>query len=950
MIEKQNQGIHKDLSEIIKGDLLFTDIDRVLYSTDASLYKMKPEGIVIPEDIDDVVETVKYCQSHNIPITPRGSGSGLAGSAINKGIILDFVPKMNEILELNGKNKTVRVQPGAFQTFLNNELSRYDLFFPPNPSSADYCSIGGMVACNSSGGKSVKYGSTKKYVESLKLVLFNGDVVDTHIYKVDDPDFQKLLKEKSEWGRINREIFQLCSNFSEIIEEYTPNVAKNCSGYDLRETLRDGVFDINKVIVGSEGTLAIIVEALLKLAPVPVAKRSAMLFFETLEDGGRGIIEILKFKPSTCEIMAGDFIELVKKDRPEVADFMPDKAGTALLLEFEGFSDEDLTTQMENCVDHLKKMNLLLDVKIAESNEDQANLWSMRKAALPIIYNRPGLSSPITFVEDCTVHPEKLPFYIRGIFEIFEKHRVESTAYGHAGDGNIHTRPLLDLRKQEDVDKLEPIAKDVYELAHTLGATFSGEHGDGILRTMFLPDLFGPLYDVFLDLKKIMDPRSIMNPGKILNEKRSLFPEHQRMGGGNYKVHLTETRIDEEEVRHNLEKCHGCSQCRTFCPVVLASNKEKALPRAKNNLARSVIYGDLKGKEHLLSAEIKEILDLCYNCKTCLHQCPTQVDTGLVMQHLKNNYYEKKSHTIGETLISNASFLGKAAVAFNPLSNFMLKLKPVRSVMKTFIGLSSEIPLPAYAMKSLKHTASEKAVHGQDDKKIAFFTGCTAKYNDRDEGHAFIRIMEYLGYEVLVPDQKCCGLAKLGLGNYKGAEKSINYNTDQFLKVVNDGYTPVTTCPSCHFMMAEGAASVVNNESVEIVGEKFREATDFLYEILSSGDHKFNLKPINKKLAYKNACHAKETGSGTKKLLNMIPDLDVVAWYDQCCGMGGTFGMKSKHYEKASDIAVPMSEHLNSGGADIQSTSCGACAVQVENHTKQVAVHPLVLLGESLGV
>ena len=630
---KYNQEIHKDLSEVIKGDLLFSDLDMVLYSTDASLYKMKPEGVVIPEDINDVVETVKYCRSHKLPVTPRGSGSGLAGSAINKGIILDFVPKMNEILALNSKTrtKTVRVQPGIFQTFLNNELNKYDLFFPPNPSSADYCTIGGMVACNSSGGKSVKYGSTKKYVESLKLVLFNGDVVDTHIFKTDDPEFLNLLEEDSQWGRINREIYQLCIDHADIIEEFTPNVAKNCSGYDLRETLRDGIFDINKAIVGSEGTLAIVVEALLNLAPVPIAKRSAMLFFETLEDGGRGIIEILKFKPSTCEIMAGDFIELVKQDRPEVAGFMPDKVGTALLLEFEGFSDDDLSSQMKSCVDHLKSLNLLLDVKIAVDKEDQVKLWSMRKAALPIIYNRPGLDTPVTFVEDCTVHPEKLPYYIRGIFEIFEKHGVESTAYGHAGDGNIHTRPLMNLRKKEDVDKLEPIAKDVYELARTLGATFSGEHGDGILRTMFLPELFRPLYDVFLDLKKIMDPESIMNPGKILNEKRSLFPELQRMGGGEYTVRPTETRIDEEQVRHNLEKCHGCSQCRTFCPVVLASNKEKALPRAKNNLARSVIYGDLKGQENLLSSDIKEMLDLCYNCKTCLHECPTHVDTGLVM-------------------------------------------------------------------------------------------------------------------------------------------------------------------------------------------------------------------------------------------------------------------------------------------------------------------------------
>ena len=289
-------------------------------------------------------------------------------------------------------------------------------------------------------------------------------------------------------------------------------------------------------------------------------------------------------------------------------------------------------------------------------------------------------------------------------------------------------------------------------------------------------------------------------------------------------------------------------------------------------------------------------------------------------------------------------------MTFNPLSNYMLKLKPVRFIMNSLIGLSPEIPLPAYANHSLKHNKGDKTVQKDNDKKVAFFTGCTAKYNDRGEGYAFIKIMEHLGYDVIVPDQKCCGLAKLGLGNYKGAEKSISYNTEQFSQLVNDGYIPVTTCPSCHFMMAEGAASIVKNDQVTQLGDKFREATDLLHEILSANENLLELKPLKKTIAYKNACHAKETGVGTRNLLNMIPELEVVAWYDQCCGMGGTFGMKSKYYDKASEIAVPMGESLKNSNADLQSTSCGACAVQVENHTDQVAVHPLVLLQHSLGI
>ncbi len=367
----KHQKAKIDLKDIISGQVEFGELERVLYSTDASLFKIKPAGIVIPKTIEDVSETVKYCRREGIPITPRGSGSGLAGSAINTGIIIDFVPFMNSILEVNMLEQTSTVQPGVFQTYLNNELSKNGLFFPPNPSSADYCTIGGMIACNSSGGKSVKYGSTKRYVESLTLVLFNGEVVKTRKFREDDPDFITFINEESEWSRINREVYHLCLENKKTILDYTPDVAKNCSGYDLKETLIDGVFNINKVITGSEGTLGIIVEAVLGLAPIPEKKQSAMLFFDTLELGAKGVVEILKFQPSTCEIMAKDFIRLVKEDRPEVADFMPDKVGTALLLEFEGQSEKELTQQMNACIDHLMKKQLLLNVKIAVDKSDQ---------------------------------------------------------------------------------------------------------------------------------------------------------------------------------------------------------------------------------------------------------------------------------------------------------------------------------------------------------------------------------------------------------------------------------------------------------------------------------------------------------------------------------------------------------------------------------------------------
>ena len=817
--------IQAELRDQVAGELRFSKNDRILYSTDSSIFKVEPTGVVIPGSTEDVANVVRYCHENKIPITARGAGSGLAGGAINTGVIIDITKYMNRTLEINDDENWVRVQPGICQGPLNGQLKEYGKFFPPNPSSSDYCTIGGMIANNASGGKSVKYGFTKDYVRSMELVLHNGDVVRTRIFKEDDPEFKALLEEDSEWGRINREFYELCKTHSGTIEEHTPKVIKNCCGYNLKETLKDGVFDINKLIVGSEGTLAIVTEATLGIAPLPKAKQSAMLFFTTLERGGKAIGEILKFHPSTCEIMAADFINLVKEDRPEVAKFMPEEVGTALLLEFEGDTGQEVSDQMQKCVDHLTEMDLLLDSKVATDAGDQAKLWAMRKAALPLIYNRPGLLMPVTFVEDCTIPPARLPEYINGIFKIFDKHEVTATAYGHAGDGNIHTRPLMNLRLQEYVDKLVPIADEVYTLALSLGATFSGEHGDGRLRAQFLPRLFGPLWDVFKELKQIWDPDGMMNPDRIISNEESPLTTHHRMGNGDYHVVPTRTMIDLEEVRVNLEKCHGCGKCRTFCPMVEAVYDEAALPRAMVIMARALIYGELTD---LTSAEIKEMLDLCYNCKTCKLECPTHVDTGLVLQHLRNHYFEHKGAKMGEKMLANAESLGKKAVLFNPLSNGMMNLGFSRFMMEKTMGIARERYLPRFARKALRKKMPS-IIPGTNGGKIAYFTGCFANYNEVEDGYAFLKIMERMGYEIIIPQQQCCGMAKVGgLGDYKGAKKAIRANVESLKQAVDQGYIPVTACPSCYHLLKEEMLELDGGEDTKAVAAAMREATDLL--------------------------------------------------------------------------------------------------------------------------
>ena len=943
--------IQAELSDKLEGELRFSQFDRVLYSTDSSIFKIDPAGVVIPKTTNDVVEVVKYCHTNKIPITARGAGSGLAGSAINTGIIIDFTKYMNRVLEVNDGENWVKVQPGVCQGPLNAQLKPYDKFFPPNPSSSDYCTIGGMIGNNASGGKSVKYGFTKDYVQTMELVLHNGEVVRTKIYKEDDPEFKALLKEDSEWGRINRELYNLCKDNAQTIEDNTPKIPKNCCGYNLKETLQDGVFNINKVIIGSEGTLAIVTEATLGIARLPKAKQSAMLFFTTLERGGEAIHHILEFGPSTCEIMAADFINLVKEDRPEVATFMPDEVGTALLLEFEGENEAEVSEKMQKCVDHLRKVDLLLDAKIATDASDQAKLWAMRKAALPLIYNRPGVKMPVTFVEDCTIPPARLPEYINGVFAIFKKYGVDATAYGHAGDGNIHTRPLMNLRKQEYVDKLVPIADEVYTLAASLGATFSGEHGDGHLRAQFLPRLFGPLWETFKELKAIMDPDGVMNPDRIISTEESPLTTHHRMGNGNYRVVPTQTMVDLEEVRINLEKCHGCGKCRTFCPMVDAVYDEMALPRGKINLARALVYGELDPASNLATKEIKELLDLCYNCKTCLLDCPTHVDTGLILSHLRNYYFDHKGAKWGEKKLADADKLSRLAMRA-PLSNKATQWGFARFFMDKIMGVAPGRYMPPFAKKELRKVMP-KHIPGRGAGKIAYFTGCYANFNEVQDGYALLKILEHLGYEVIIPEQRCCGLAKqAGIGNYKGAMKdNIAHNVASLKTAVDQGYTVLTACPSCYHMLKEEMLELDKSAEAKTVAGSIREATDFLWELVQQGKLK-DLGELKLKVAYKNPCHANASGikESALNLLKAIPGVDLVTDYDTCCGMAGTYGMKTKNYDRSMTIAEPMTKALLEAQADEYCTTCGTCTIQMVQGLDRPVISPLLLVARSLGL
>jgi FAD/FMN-containing dehydrogenase len=507
-------AIERDLRSLLRGDVEFDAVTRLLYATDGGLYQIEPLGVVSPRDTEDVLRLVEYASEHSLPLVPRGSGSGLAGAAVGAGIQVDFTRYMNQILEFAPDGSWVRVQPGLVMGVLNAAAKGYGTFFAPNPSSENYCSLGGMMANNSSGGRSVAYGGTKDHVLAAQLVLAGGELFEARSYQVEDPELAELTSAGSRAGRAFAALLPLLEHKRAAITSSMPRVMKNCSGYRVEQVLKEDRADLHSLFIGSEGTLGLITEATLNLVPLPGRRAIGMAYFPSVFDAGQAVHPILELEPTSLEIMDSNFLSFVRKHNARLDDMLPPGVDTALLVEFEATDDAQLEQQLRS-LEGLLAGGAALQVKRALDPVEQRQLWAIRQAAVPLLQKLPGPRRIAEFIEDVTVHPEVLAQYMSTLDGILKRHGVECVMYGHAGDGNIHTRPLLDLKDGGDLRLMQQIMDEVVDVVLDLKGTPSGEHGDGWVRTPYIPRVYGSeVYGVFQAVKQAFDPDGIMNPGK----------------------------------------------------------------------------------------------------------------------------------------------------------------------------------------------------------------------------------------------------------------------------------------------------------------------------------------------------------------------------------------------------------------------------------------------------
>lgn len=950
MKKQKLKKIERDLKSLIRGESFFDDYHRILYSTAACIFQVMPFGVVLPFDEEDVTKLIQYARENGIPLTARGAGSGVAGQTVNSGIIVDFSKFMNKIIEIDPDANFVKVQPGVVCDQLNLKLKTYGKFFPPDPSSGPFCTIGGMIGNNAGGPHSLLYSSMKDNMESVRGITSGGVLLETSPFRFHS------LGESPVQGKDHKDFClryaRILNGKETLLEAWKPQVNRNASGYNIFDSFQkngsqEGQVDLGKLIVGSEGTLCMVTEAILKIRDLPAKRGTALCLFSRLEKAGDAVIEILNFSPSCLEIMDHTLLTIIKEEDPEMRAALPEECSAVLILEMDGEDPEEVDSRLDDVRSLLLKKNLAFEFKKALTTSEQEKLWKIRKSASPILSSKEGIRRNTRFVEDASVLPERLPEFISGMRRIISKYEFQTAIFGHAGDSNIHVNPLLNQMDPDDLDNMERIADEATDLVLSLKGSLTGEHGDGRLRSSYLPKMFGPLYDIFEEVKNLFDPAHLLNPGIKVGWVNRSITSNLRYGK-NYQRIATGSPLDVNSWQIEVEKCHGCGTCRQYCPVFLATGDERATPRGKANLLRAAISQNLDW-ESLFDREFKEIIDLCFNCGLCHTQCPTKIKIPEISRIAKDIYSEKNGFDRATFILNRSSILSRLSSAFASISNTALKSRWMRKAGEILTGISSSISLAEFSNQPMERS-QEMLSLSTGNKKVAYFYGCFANFNDPEgEGRGTIEVLKRNGFDVYMPPQACCGIAGLSNGDTRSVIPDAQFNVETLSSCVDQGFDVIYSAPSCGMAIVDEYPELLKTEEAKKVAEHCLEIHEFLKILKGKGELNEQFGEVHEKIAYHNPCHleARNMGSETLEILRMIPGLEIVEIEDSCCGMAGTFGMKSKNRELSLEIGKPLFEGIKASGVPAVATGCGTCNIQIKNATGKKIIHPITLIANS---
>ncbi len=1042
-MDPQRHRIQEDLRGLVAGTVLCDDVTLQQYSSDASIFQMRPLGVVRPSHHEDVVAVMKYADQNSIPVTARGAGSGLAGEAIGHGLVIDFSHSMCGITSVG--RDTVTVQPGVVLANLNRHLAKYGRIFGPDPATRSFSTIGSSIARDAAGSHWLDFGSTGDKVVHLRLVLADGTSIEVGTTATDRNTEHRQSK------------FLMQSSVASCLQRYQALIQREsresqAAGYRFQGIDLQCEIDLLPLIIGSEGTLALITEATLATDPWVSHRGVVLLFFSKITDAAKVSCQLAKQDITACDLLDRRLLSIARESDARYADMIPVAAEAMLLVEAK---DNDLNTLMEklkNVVSSAQdQLAQNLPNFITTDDEKRDLCWRLVRRIIPTLYRLRGSTRAIPYVEDILVPPRNLEQFLIMAQDLFNQHQITTSVFAHAAQSRIHLRPFIDITNRKQMELLVRLTEQLYSNVWHLGGTVGAHGGLGLARTPYLRSQAGSLYPILSEIKRIFDPKYILNPGKIIQNRtgthldfvRSVVPQavsfldatqasdsqvmvkldqingldvsfqndendpdnlkqaslqasfdspigsrddgegsevekrkiaihsgtvapnspHLRTASPTRALNVLQPELqwDSGSLMQATRNCNGCGRCRTegsierMCPMFRADNSEEASPRAKANLLRAVMTGELEPNV-LTSEEIKAVTDTCFNCHQCRVDCPASVDIPKIVNEMRAHYWATNGLSLSERLLNRLDLLFRVASLSPTLTNFLVTQNWSRWILAKVFGIAANRKLPKFHGRTFLSWARRRRLDkaaDQSNRKVVLFVDAFVNWNDSELGRALVCILEHNGIAVSVPqNQKISGLSLISAGAVGPARKIAQANVSILAELVREGAQVVTSEPAAALAIKHEYQHILSDPDAKLVADNTFEATEFLWKLHQEGKLNTDFRPTPITIAHHLPCHQRATVEGNPgiDLLRLIPELEVVSVEKGCSGMAGMFGVFEKNYWRSLKIGHELIREIRKPIFLAGTTECSSCRIQMEQGASKPTVHPIKILARAYGL
>ena len=948
-------------------DARFDNLTRQLYATDASIYQIEPVGVAFPKSAQQASLVIRAAGDAGLSVTPRGAGTSLVGNAIGEGLIVDFSRYNRQITDLDLEKRSVRVGAGVVLDQLNDSLKPHGFCFGPDVATSSRATLGGMIANNSSGARCPIYGTTADHVISLEIVMADG-----RVEKI-GARHESLDAERATIEQVIR------AASAEMAERWPAGLIKRWPGYGIERFLR-APNDLTNILAGSEGTLAGIFSAELKISPLPRENGLALIFFASVGEAMQATVELLDLKPAAMEHIDRPLLDQTKgqlhfREARDLLELDSKPCESILIVEFYDDVVERLSI--------LESRELGLRKKILTDAAQMNLVWSVRKSGLSLLTGCVGPAKPVAFIEDAAVRPAQLPEYVRGLQSIMEPLGLEASYYGHAASGLLHVRPVLDLHSAADLKKFRQVADETSALVRQFKGSLSAEHGVGIARTEYMRDQLGDeLLGVLREIKRAFDPKNVFNPGKIFADGRHKIDSHLRENFTRpLKVPFQPVlafAFKDRSFIGNLEQCNGCGGCLKrsgiMCPTFMATGEEVMSTRGRANIIRGALELRVNGHDPLKSKELDAALSNCLSCKGCTPECPSNVNLALLKAEMLYARWRRDGLPWRERIFSNVDLLGRIGCAMPALANPLLDFKPFRAFMESALGISAKRSLPHYARERFdkwfarRVDPTPRRVFEKESGETPLLRSGTVilwddtfvRYHEPHIGIAAVKVLEALGFEVaLAKNRRCCGRPAFSLGNLDAAARLGKHNISQLSSLNHQlSAAPILFLePSCWSMFVEDYRELKIQDADNVARRCFL-FEKFVDDLLEREPDALRFSERAEAIAIHPHCHAKSIMDPAfmRGLAERLPGRKATVLDTACCGMAGAFGALAEKYDLSVQVAQRLLDAIENQPRTFSGSTAGteiiasgtSCRHQIADLTSVRPKHMAELIAEAI--